>query len=114
MHLSYTTPPTHFGNNSNHLQPSSNTALVNPAYSWSPAQLQAWLQQNGFGDAVAAFDAHGIDGPALSGLMRVAVDAGAARLEERLKADIGVDQVALRLRLVDKMMAELTGSHKPR
>jgi hypothetical protein len=43
--------------------------------------------------------------------MRVAVDEGAARLEERLRAEMGVEGVALRFRLVDRMLLELTGGY---
>jgi hypothetical protein len=43
--------------------------------------------------------------------MRVAVDAGAARLEERLRGEMGVEGVALRFRLVDRMMEELAGGY---
>jgi hypothetical protein len=44
--------------------------------------------------------------------MRTTVDAGAARLDERLKADVGVQPVALRLKVVDSMMAELAGGYR--
>lgn len=79
------------------------------AFTWSPEQIDAWLQHCGCGEAVSAFRARGVDGPALSGLMRVVMDAGAARLDDRLKSDFGVEGVGLRLRLVDRLMAELSG-----
>lgn len=72
-------------------------------------QVQAWLQHVGCGEAATAFKALGIDGQAFSGLLRVAADAGAARLDDRLKGEFGVQGVALRLRLVEQMMAELIG-----
>lgn len=92
-----------------HLQP-----LEQPQFNlaWSQDQLTAWLQHVGCGEAAAAFQAAGIDGHALSGLMRTTVDAGAARLDERLKADVGVQPVALRLKVVDSMMAELAGGYR--
>lgn len=59
--------------------------------------------------------AAGIDGPALCGLVRVVTDAGAARLDEVLRRDVGLEGVALRMRVVDRVMCDLAGaSHTPR
>lgn len=63
----------------------------------------------GCGEVAAAFQAQGVDGQALSGLMRVVSDAGAARLDSQLKAEFGVEGVGVRLRLVDRLMRELAG-----
>jgi hypothetical protein len=79
------------------------------APSWSPEQIHAWLVQVGCGEVAAAFQAQGVDGQALSGLMRVVSDAGAARLDSQLKAEFGVEGVGVRLRLVDRLMRELAG-----
>lgn len=95
-----------------HLEPLTQAAPSFHSFTWSPEQLETRLQAWGCGEAAAAFRAHGIQGHALSGLMRVAVDAGAARLEERLRTDLGVEAVGLRLQLVDRMMAELAGAHR--
>lgn len=76
---------------------------------WTTDHLQAWLHSCGCGEAAAALKAAGIDGAALYGLLRVATDAGAARLDDRLRSDMGVERVALRLRLVDRIMSDLTG-----
>lgn len=103
-------PPTHPGAfpSASHLQPlgNPNHYLGNTA-SWSSEQVTAWLQHVGCGEAAASFKAMGIDGHAFSGLLRVVSDAGAARLDDRLSGDFGLGNVALRLKLVDKMMAEL-------
>lgn len=75
--------------------------------SWSPSDLQAWLHACGCGEAASALQAADIDGPALAGLLRIATDAGAARLDERLRVELGVDRAAVRLRLVDRLMRDL-------
>lgn len=103
---------THHHPPGSHLEPLTQAAPSYHTFTWSPEQLEARLQAWGCGEAAAAFRANGIEGHALSGLMRVAVDAGAARLDEWLRTDLGVEAVGLRLRLVDRMMAELAGAHR--
>lgn len=112
LNLSPHSTPQHMSHHTSYIPQGTDNTTPLFTTNWNPEQVQTWLTNIGCGELAAASKAQGIDGQALSGLVRVVADAGAARLDERLKGDFGIEGVALRLRLVDRMMGELTGGHR--
>jgi hypothetical protein len=92
--------------------PAGTAGLGAPAAlsAWTCEQLQAWLHSCGCGEAAVALAAAGVDGGALCGLLRVATQPGAAQLEERLRCDLGVQPAAQRMRLLDRLLADVARS----
>ncbi len=73
---------------------------------WSSQDVQTWLNTAGCGEAAPLFGSHGIDGPALVGLVRLARDEAAGRLHGLLRQEVGLKgSLGQQLRLVDHVLS---------